>query len=112
MTGVLDFGTIEKKDKNSLKKNSDPMEYQSQSMMRYNILFTQQVEMTIPLNTVLSAGDLIKCKFVKVTTDENKVPDDEQSGLYMIKELVHYYENKGSFTKLKLVRDTFGKRST
>ena len=112
MTGVLDFGTIEKKDKNSLKKNSDPMEYQSQSMMRYNILFTQQLVMTIPLNTNLSAGDLIRCKFAKITTDENKVPDDEQSGLYMIKELVHYYENKGSFTKLKLVRDTFGKRST
>ena len=112
MTGVLDFGTIEKKDKNSLKKNSDPMEYQSQSMMRYNILFTQQLVMTIPLNTNLSAGDLIRCKFAKITTDENKVPDDEQSGLYMIKELVHYYENKGSFTKLKLVRDTFGKRSS
>ena len=112
MTGVLDFGTIEKKDKNSLKKNSDPMEYQSQSMMRYNILFTQQLVMTIPLNSNLSAGDLIRCKFAKITTDENKVPDDEQSGLYMIKELVHYYENKGSFTKLKLVRDTFGKRST
>ena len=112
MTGVLDFGTIEKKDKNSLKKNSDPMEYQSQSMMRYNILFTQLFVMTIPLNTNLSAGDLIRCKFAKITTDENKVPDDEQSGLYMIKELVHYYENKGSFTKLKLVRDTFGKRSS
>ena len=112
MTGVLDFGTIEKKDKNSLKKNSDPMEYQSQSMMRYNILFTQQLVMTIPLNTNLSAGDLIRCKFAKITTDENKVPDDEQSGLYMIKELVHYFENKGSFTKLKLVRDTFGKRSS
>ncbi len=112
MTGVLDFGTIEKKDKNSLKKNSDPMEYQSQSMMRYNILFTQQLVMTIPLNSNLSAGDLIRCKFAKITTDENKVPDDEQSGLYMIKELVHYYENKGSFTKLKLVRDTFGKRSS
>ena len=112
MTGVLDFGTIEKKDKNSLKKNSDPMEYQSQSMMRYNILFTQQLVMTIPLNSNLSAGDLIRCKFAKITTDENKVPDDEQSGLYMIKELVHYFENKGSFTKLKLVRDTFGKRSS
>ena len=77
MTGVLDFGTIEKKDKNSLKKNSDPMEYQSQSMMRYNILFTQQLVMTIPLNTNLSAGDLIRCKFAKITTDENKVPDDQ-----------------------------------
>ena len=110
MTGVLDFGTIEKKDKNSLKQNADPMEYHSQSMMRYNILFTQQLVMTIPLNTLLSAGDVIKCKFAKVTVDEDKVSDDEQSGLYMIKELVHYYENKGSFTKLRLVRDTFGKR--
>ena len=28
----------------------------------------------------------------------------------MIKELVHYYDNKGSFTKLKLIRDTMGKK--
>ena len=34
----------------------------------------------------------------------------EQSGLYMIKELVHYYETRGSFTKLKLIRDTMGKK--
>ena len=111
MTGVLDYGTIERKDKNSLKKNADPMEYQSQAMMRYNILHTVEVVMTIPLNSVLSAGDLIKCKFAKVSTTDDKKIDDEQSGLYMIKEIVHYFESKGSYTKLKLVRDTFGKRS-
>ena len=43
-------------------------------------------------------------------TEKNKVIDDEQSGLYMIKELVHYYEGRGSFTKLKLIRDTMGKK--
>ena len=111
MTGVLDYGTIERKDQNSLKKNADPMEYQSQAMMRYNILHTVEVVMTIPLNSVLSAGDLIKCKFAKVSTTDDKKIDDEQSGLYMIKEIVHYFESKGSYTKLKLVRDTFGKRS-
>ena len=110
ITGTLDFGTIEKKDKNSLKKNADPMEIHSQAMMRYNTLFTQQLEATIPLNTNLCCGSIIKCKFAKVTTAENKIIDDEQSGLYMIKELVHYYESRGSFTKLKLIRDTMGKK--
>mgnify|MGYP003142273629 CR=1 FL=1 len=86
------------------------MEYQSQSMMRYNILHNVQLVMTIPLNTALKAGNLIDCKFAKVTEDPSKESDMEQSGLYMIKELVHYYESKGSYTKLKLVRDTFGQR--
>ena len=86
------------------------MNYHSQALMRYNTLFTQQLEMTIPLNTNLCCCSLIKCKFAKITTDKNKVIDDEQSGLYMIKELVHYYEARGSFTRLKLVRDTMGKK--
>ena len=110
ITGVLDFGTLERKGSRQNKKNADPMEYMSQSMMRYNTLFTQQVEATIPLNTNLCCGSIIKCKFAKITTDKTKIIDDEQSGLYMIKELVHYYEGRGSFTKLKLIRDTMGKK--
>ena len=80
-------------------------------MMRYNILHTVELIMTIPLNSLLSAGDLITCKFGKVSTSKDKTVDDEQSGLYMIKEVVHYFESKGSYSKLKLVRDTFGKKS-
>ena len=110
MTGVLDFGTLEKKGSRARAKNADPMQYHSQALMRYNTIFTQQVEATIPLNTNLNCGSVIKCKFAKVTTDKTKVIDDEQSGLYMIKELVHYYEGRGSFTRLKLIRDTMGKK--
>ena len=110
MTGVLDFGITEKKDKNSRKKNADPMEYHSQAMMRYNTIFTQTFDATIPLNTSLIAGSLIKIYFAKITVDQEKVRDNEQSGLYMIKELVHFYESEGSFTKLKLIRDTTGKK--
>ena len=110
MTGVLDFGITEKKDENSRKKNADPMEHHSQVMMRYNTIFTQILDATIPLNTSLIAGSLIKINFAKITIDQEKVRDDEQSGLYMIKELCHHYESKGSFTKLKLLRDTTGKK--
>jgi hypothetical protein len=78
--------------------------------MRYNTIFTQILSATIPLNTQLTAGTIIKLNFAKITADKTKVRDDEQSGLYMIKELVHYYDNKGSFTKLKLIRDTTGKK--
>ena len=110
MTGVIDFGTTEKKDANSRKKNADPMEYHSQAMMRYNTIFTQTLNATIPLNTSLIAGAIIKINFAKITVGQDKVIDDEQSGLYMIKELVHFYESQGSFTKLKLLRDTTGKK--
>ena len=110
MTGVLDFGILEKKEAKSLKKNADPMDYHSQAMMRYNTIFTQILSATIPLNTQLTAGTIIKLNFAKITADKTKVRDDEQSGLYMIKELVHYYDSKGSFTKLKLIRDTMGKK--
>ena len=110
MTGVLDFGTLERKGSRARAKNADPMEYHSQAMMRYNTIFTQILSATIPLNTQLTAGTIIKLNFAKITADKTKVRDDEQSGLYMIKELVHYYDNKGSFTKLKLIRDTMGKK--
>ena len=110
MTGTLDFGITEKKDANSRKKNADPMEYHSQAMMRYNTIFTQVLNITIPLNTSLAAGSIIKLNFAKVTIEKTKVKDVEQSGLYMIKELVHFYDIKGSFSKLKLIRDTTGKK--
>ena len=110
MTGTIDIGVTEKAGKNSRKKNAEPMEYKSQAMMRYNTIFTNNCTMTIPLNTNLVAGALIECQFAKITTDQDKVIDTKQSGLYMIKELVHFYENEGSYTKLKLIKDTFGKR--
>ena len=78
--------------------------------MRYNLIFNITSVVTIPLNTNLVAGGLIDCVFPMMTVEEKKEPDPEQSGLYMIKELVHHFESDGSFTKLKLLKDTFGKR--
>lgn len=106
ITSVVDIGTMEKGV--SLKPNADPFQYQSQAVMRYNLLFTQTVKMTVPLNTNLKAGDIIECDFPKVSADEKPEYDDEQSGLYMIKELCHYFDSTGSYTSLTLLRDTFG----
>ena len=106
LTQVLDYGTIEKGV--STDSNSDPKQYQSQSLMRYSSLLTQQLSMTVPLNSNLNAGDLIECNFPRVSNSNEPQYDQETSGLYMIKELCHYYDTTSSYTSLTLVRDSFG----
>ena len=110
LTQCLDIGTMEVGV--STEGNSDPFKYQSQAIMRYNILFTQTVSMTVPSNTNLRAGDIITCKFPKISREDGAVYDDEQSGLYMIKELCHHFDTEGSYTSMTLIRDTFGSYGT
>lgn len=109
LTGVLDLGTLEVGV--STSKNADPLLYQSQALMRYNIMFTQALNITIPYNSNLEAGNIIECLFPAVTTEKNKEYDQDQSGLYMIKELCHHFDTEGSYTSMKLIRDTFGQYS-
>ena len=105
-TGVLDLGTQEVGV--STERNAEALNYQSQALLRYNSLFTVTVSATLPLNTNLEAGNIIQCMFPEVSTKKEKEYDPDQSGLYMIKELRHHYDAEGSYTSVKLVRDTFG----
>jgi hypothetical protein len=108
ITQILDVGTLEQEV--STDKNSDPQKYQSQSLMRYNSLFTQQLNVIVPLNTNLSAGNIIECNFPKISSSDKKEFDQETSGLYMIKELCHHFDTESSYTSMKLIRDTFGQK--
>ena len=107
--GILDIGITDKDV--SLDENADPAKIHSQAMMRYNTLFTQILTMTIPLNTNLIAGDIINCEFPRIDMEKRKGPDEIQSGLYMIKKLTHFFDAKGSYTKLQLARDTNGRKA-
>jgi hypothetical protein len=106
LSAVVDIGTMEKDV--STDENADPGEYQAQAIMRYNVLFTQTISMTVPCNTNLRAGDTINCLFPKISKDSGDEFDLDQSGLYMIKELCHHFEPERSFTSMLLIRDTFG----
>ena len=106
MTAVLDVGTMEQGI--SRDTNADPTDYQSQSLLRYNFLFTQSLNVIVPSNTNLRAGDKIECFFPKISTNTAREYDTDVSGLYMIKELCHHFDARNSYTSLKLVRDTFG----
>ena len=107
LCSILDVGTMEKGVSKDV--NADPINYQAQALMRYNVLFTQTLSMIVPCNTELRAGDIINCEFPKISSEDINEIDREQSGLYMIKELCHHFEPNRSYTSMKLVRDTFGK---
>ena len=109
ITAVMDVGTLEKTSERYKKENAEPSQYQSQSMMRYNTVFSKEISMTIPSNTNLEAGNLIECSFVR--TSDNDTIDEEQSGLYMIAAVCHHFDPLGSFTQLNIIKDTFGPKA-
>lgn len=110
---VSDVGTMESKayvpesDSPAPERNANGFDNQRQSIMRYNLLFMQTLDMQVPVNTSLEAGDVIKCMFPKTSSD-SKDNDPDLSGLYMIKELCHHFTAEQSITSMKLVRDTHG----
>jgi hypothetical protein len=106
---ILDLGTMDPDVK--IDPNSDPSKYQSQALMRYNLLLTQSVNIMVPSNTNLRAGDIIECNLPKITESDAKEFDSETSGLYMIKEICHHFDVERSYTSMKLVRDTFGQKA-
>jgi hypothetical protein len=88
-------------------KIDDRIKYQSQSVARYNLAFSQSLSITVPLNLNLAVGDVIRLNIGKITKQE-KEKDDQKSGLYLIKELAHDFSDIKGLTGLKLVRDSYG----
>ena len=105
---VLDIGTYSPKIDGP--DNNDPTQWQAQSTMRYNILFSQVVNMQVPCNLNLRAGDTINCNFEIVTQDSKEQGSDDpvQSGKYLIIDLCHYFNPTKSMTSMTLVRDSYG----
>jgi hypothetical protein len=105
---ILDIGTLNPTVAG--KDNNNPSEYQAQAAMRYNILFSQLVDIQIPCNPNLKAGDTIICDFEIVTQSkkEQGSTDPVQSGKYLIVDLCHHYEPTRSITSLTLARDSYG----
>ena len=105
VSGVLNVGCLDKEVNKDV--NMDQMQDISQSISRYSSIFNQSILLTVPVNVELCAGDVINCNFPKSKTGKGE-QDTEQSGLYIIKELTHYFTPNKSYTALKIIRDTSG----
>jgi len=93
---------------NSREENMQVSDIIAQSKMRYNQLFTIKTDILIPGNYDLYAGRLIQCDFRSTTSNNNSDKDERLSGIYMIADLCHQLTPKQTFTKLTLVRESYG----
>jgi len=84
--------------------------YLPQSLSRYNLLMSQVLDITVPCNLKLKAGDVITCEFKKRSTGDLSSGSigQLQSGRYIITHLCHNFTPKRSFSSLRIVRDTPG----
>ena len=80
----------------------------AKSLARYNLLFTQSLNISIPMNVNMKVGDIIVCKFPRLNDGEAKEHDPNLSGKYLIRALRHHFEANVNATYLKLVRDSYG----
>ena len=107
--GGLQIGNTETQLSKSKEGDFTTDQILNQSFMRYNQLFTSQVSITIPGDFSLHAGDAIVVDAPVVETDTKNDDINEQSGgLYIISDLAHYVTPHETFTKLNLIRDSFG----
>tara|TARA_Y100001937_G_C7111198_1_gene327710 strand:+ start:76 stop:1338 length:1263 start_codon:yes stop_codon:yes gene_type:complete len=105
---ILDIGSFEVQNQNP---NNDPREWQATSTMRYNLLHSIVMEIQVPCNSELRAGDVIELEIESIKEDMVTSPSDEQqSGKYLILHLCHHFDSLRSFTSLTLVRDSYGIR--
>ena len=116
-TGTLPSGTGLGDEQQQLEKSRDPNFVQSQivnqSIRRYNQFYASQVTITIPGDFSLHAGDALFVDAPAVIADKNKGEVNQRTGgLYIITDLCHYVSSDGTYTKLNLVRDSFGRQGT
>ena len=103
---TLDIGSLDYKN---LTPNNDPREWQAKSPMRYNLLHSQLLEIQVPCNVKLRAGNVIKVEIERQGDDKELGGLDEHtSGKYLILHLCHHFDTERSFTSMTLARDTYG----
>jgi hypothetical protein len=115
MFRILDQGALQKgSKKEEVEKRNELAVYQNKSYIRNNLLFSQSLNISVPINPELRAGQMIEVQFPlkskenQDTTDQfGKDKDNDISGKYLISELRHVIGGGKSSTQLNLIRDLF-----
>jgi len=106
--GTLPSGNTKQQLSKSKEENFEYKNILNQSIMRYNQLFSLKSTITIPGDFSLHAGDVVFVDAKELSIYDEEV-NKEYGGLYIIADLCHYISPKETYTKLNLVRDSFGR---
>ena len=109
-TGTLPSGkdVEEQVDKNE-EPNFEAQTVLNQGIRRYNQMFQQQMSITLGGDFELHAGDAIYIDTPSVKAETDDEMNKETGGKYIIADLCHYVTSKETYTKLNVVRDSFGR---
>lgn len=93
---------------NKFDNPQDLPKYQAESAVRYSLLYSQVLNIIIPCNTDLRAGQLIECEIPRPSSSRNKDMESTASGKYVIASLCHRFDlNRKAFTSLSLIKDSY-----
>ena len=108
LLSVLDLGSTAAEGK-ELKKLSEAVTWrQSHAAARYQSLYSQLVDVTIPMNLKLEVGMILMFDFPDINTGGESGGKTPNSGKYLIVKLSHEFGNpQGDFTGLTLVRQSY-----
>ena len=108
MLGLVDIGAMAFEEPPEGETASMNMtKYQAQAVSRLSNLFSQTLNITVPLNLKLRVGAMITCKLPKLNTAATDFRSSPAKGSYMITRLSHKFLSKGAVTALELVRDSY-----
>jgi hypothetical protein len=106
---VVPGDSVKKQVEKTEVENFTVEEIFQQSRQNYRQKFNMSVDIIIPADFSLHAGDLVHCDFSQPTTVKTLQPSPVSSGIYMISDLCHFGTRSKTFTGLHLVRDSYGK---
>ncbi len=110
-SGTLPGGTTDQQiGVGNTSDNFKAIKTLNQSIRRYNQLFSGMMTITIAGDFSLHAGDVIFVDIFSVQAEKDDTVNRESGGLYIIADLCHYVSSEGTYTKLNLARDSFGRK--
>ena len=109
-SGTLPSGATEEQIKENQNNNFKAAQTLNQAIRRYNQLFSSMMQITIAGDFSLHAGDVIFVDIFSVKGEKDDTVNKESGGLYIIADLCHYVDSAGTYTKLNLARDSFGRK--
>ena len=113
-TGQLNYGKVEDQLSKSKELNFDSGAIFNQAKMRYNQLFAAEITIVIPGDFSLHAGDSVWMDIPLTDTSQTKACGDDVSkqdgGKYLITDLCHFITASDTYSKLVLIRDSFGRK--
>ena len=106
---VLDLGSTTAKDNELAELATKVTWRQSHAAAQYQLLYSQMLDVTIPMNLNLEVGMTLNFKFPDLNTGEGTTAGvTPSSGKYLIARLSHEFGNpRGDFTGLTLVREHY-----